>query len=228
LNTLNPVSLVSNTEYNYTVDASAGSKAADRFRIVFKPQAPLPVTITQVRAFKQNSDIAVEWVAANQINVSSYQIEKSTNGRDFAFASTQVARGGEGATITYNWLDVNAVQGGNYYRIKCVDRNGAFKYSTIVKVLIGKGATSVTVSPNPVEAGMMNVQFVNAEKGKYNLRLTNAIGQIVFNSSTEINAGSTTQSFALPSLPNSGSYQLEIIAPDASKQTQQVLIKANK
>ena len=228
LNVATPLSLTDTTYYNFTVDANAGSAASNRFRIVFRTQGALPVSITQVKAALQSSKIAVEWKVENQQNVVRYEIEKSTDSRHFATVGTQLANGTNGSSATYNWLDINVANGANLYRIKSVDATGSYKYSTIVKVLVGKTAPAITVSPNPIEGGIMNVQMVNQPAGKYSIRLTNAIGQTMLSRSTEHTGGSITQSFVLPSLPVTGTYQLEVIAPDNSKQIQQVLINSNK
>ena len=224
LNTSSAINLDDTTNYTFTVDANAGSFAENRFRIVFKPSAPLPVTFTSISAAEQSGKIAVEWKVNNQLNIRSYSIEKSRDGRSFTAVGTQSARGSSTVEITYNWMDAQVDAGANYYRIKSVDANGQYKFTTVVKVILGKMNPSVTVSPNPVSGSVMNLQLVNQVRGRYGVRLTNSTGQSVYSAITEYNGGNTTQSYQLPAGLNKGVYQLEVTGPDNNRQVQKIII----
>ncbi len=115
------------------------------------------------------------------------------------------------------------MNGYNYYRIKSVDNNGVVKYTQVVKVQIG-GKAAITVSPNPVQNGFINIQFAQQEAGKYGIRITNITGQAVYNREVTHNGGSASQSFVLPSSIVTGMYLLEVIAPDKSKHTEKLLV----
>ena len=186
---------------------------------------PLPVTLRSVRAWQQQNDIKVEWTVANQLNVSRYVVEKSTDGRNFSSAATVAATGNSRAEITYGWLDARAVQGSNYYRIKTVDADGAFSYSTVVKVLIGKSAPAVSAYPNPVVGGQMNLNFSDMKAGAYQVRLLNALGQIASVNRISHSGGSSNQLIALPAKTGVGTYILEVIAPDGQRFRQQINLK---
>ncbi|MFM2359607.1 MAG: hypothetical protein RLY16_1600 [Bacteroidota bacterium] len=224
LGTSTLISTIQPTEYNFNVTASAASAAANRFRIVFKVQAPLPVTITAVRAFEQNAAIAVEWKVENQLNVRHYVIEKSTDGHNFVDAGVVTSNNSVLNTITYNWLDVQARVGTNYYRIRSVDQDGAFRKSEIIKVVLGKKSSLVSVWPNPVKGNQINLNFVNEPSGRYIVQLSNVLGQITINKIIEHAGGSSIQSFTLPSQIADGVYQLEIVQPNGQKITQQLIL----
>jgi hypothetical protein len=206
--------------YSFTVDANAASKAADRFRVVFRQSTVVPVSFVSIKAAQQNNNIAVEWKVASQLNVLNYEVEKSTDGRSFNKVGTIVA----GSVSTYNWLDENAVSGNNYYRIKSVDNNGQVKYSAIAKVTIGKGGAAITVSPNPLTGNTINLQFSNQQAGKYAVRLINIAGQVVYNRTIQHGGGSASQSFVLPSTLVSGVYQLEVAAPGNIIHTEKLVV----
>jgi hypothetical protein len=183
---------------------------------------PLPVNFTSVKATEQGNNIAVEWKVASQSNIAGYEVEKSTNGRNFSKVGTQIATGV--ASATYNWLDVNAVAGTNYYRIKAIDINGTAKYTQIVKITLGKFVTGFSVSPNPVKGNSFTLQFSNEATGQYEVRLVNITGQVLYKKTVQHAGGNTSQLFTLPSQIISGVYQLEVIAPNKTKQAQKLLI----
>jgi hypothetical protein len=216
-----PVSLTDTAKVGFNVTADAASQGGSRFRIVFKPLSIVPVTFTQVRASQQNKDIAVQWNVANEINIKSYEVEKSTDGVTFSEAGTVEATGG--SAVEYNWLDVHAVTGFNYYRIRSIGSNGAIQYSEIVKVKIGMPEPLITIAPNPIVNGIINLQFSNMPAGDYNLRLLNLAGQEVLKQQVNIGTASDTKKIMLSKAFAKGVYQLQIVAPDNSGQALKVL-----
>lgn len=225
LNTNTIVSLAGTTTVNFAVNGTAASYAPNRFKLVFRQTAPLPVTITNVAAYQKNTNIAVDWKVANEMNMLKYDVEKSTNGTTFTRVATINVTGTYNAANSYNWLDENAVQGNNFYRIKSYDNNGEVKYSSIVKVTIGQKEGSFSIYPNPIKGNVINLQINNQPAGKYHVRLTNNIGQVLYVSSFNINGGSNSQALNTGSKLPVGIYQLEIIGQDNNHNTQKVIVE---
>jgi hypothetical protein len=204
---------------DFSVNATPASSASDRFRIVFAaPAAPLPISFTSIKAYQQGANVAVEWEVAAELNVKNYEVEKSTNGINFVKLGTQLATGNNSSDVTYNWLDVNPVSGNNFYRIRSIENSGMMKYSAIAKVNIGKLAPSFTVYPNPVTGKQVNLQFTAMDKGMYNIRLINTMGQTVYSTQYSHAGGSATQSISINGVV-AGAYMMELISPDNSKQS---------
>lgn len=225
LNTNTIVSLAGTTTVNFSVNGNAASYAANRFRLVFRLTAPLPVTITNVAAYQKNTNIAVDWKVANEMNMLKYDVEKSIDGTTFTTVATINVTGTYNAANSYNWLDENAVQGNNFYRIKSYDNNGEVKYSSIVKVTIGQKEGSFSIYPNPITGNVINLQINNQPAGNYHVRLTNNIGQVLYVSSFNNNGGSNSQSLNTGSKLPVGIYQLEIIGQDNNHNTQKVIVE---
>jgi hypothetical protein len=225
-NTLTVINLDDTTHYSFTVDANAASAASDRFRIVFKTAGVLPLSVTAVKAYQQQRSITVEWNVTNQQAVYEYQVERSMDGRNFSRIGTRPASTATNAA-SYNWIDENAVQGNNYYRIKCMNNNGSFIHTAIVQVWLGTAAPAVAVSPNPVEGAVMNLQFVNQPAGKYQVKLLSNAGQVLYRVTVTHTGGSASQTLSLPSHISNGTYQLEVMASGKSRKVQQVAISRN-
>ena len=212
LKTSKPLNNSGRTYADFTITSDVLSAAPDRFRLVFKASGPLPVTFTDVKAAQLAKDIAVEWKVENEINVRSYEVEKSTDGRTFNKMNTTAGNGGNAA---YNWLDKSPAAGDNFYRIRSIDNDGTAAYSKIVKINISKaGNNNFKIYPNPVMDGMIGLQMKDAGAGRYSIRLINNLGQVVDKNIMNHSGGSATQSFRLPKEPGDGMYQLEITAPD--------------
>jgi hypothetical protein len=195
------------TSILFTVTDDAASSAANRFMIVVEPSTVVPVTFTHLTAFEQNSDIAVEWVVQNEVNIRQYEVEKSLDGVHFTSMNHTHARGGN---TTYNWLDVHAVTGDNFYRVKIVDNSGRITYSSIVKVNIGKQQPAITIYPNPVTDGIVNINFIEMPAGMYQVKIFGAAGQLVFTKQLIHAGGNAAEAIQFNRKFAQGVYQLEI------------------
>jgi ELWxxDGT repeat protein len=207
LGTETAINLSGTTEYNFAVTADNNSKAADRFMVVFRSNASLPVTLTNVKAYQQNSGINVEWNTQSESGMLHYEVEKSTNGSNFAKVNTTAAK--SGAANTYNYFDATPNNGANYYRIKAISLNGEVKYSSIVVVRLNSKSSNITLYPNPVKGSTIQLQVSNVEKGNYSVTLFNQLGQQVMNKTINHIGGSSNQTVELGILA-SGVYELRL------------------
>ena len=219
------VSLTSANTFNFTVNADPKSAASDRFKIVFKVSSGiLPVTYKTIKAYQQGNNIAVEWTVEDEINISKYEVQKSTDGVSFTKVNTTAAKGTSGS-ITYNFLDVHPEQGNNFYRILSYNQSGAFEYSKVVLVKTGKTGTGISIYPNPVTGNTIGVALNNMAAGNYAVRLINMLGQTVMNKSLSHAAGNSMETLTPDSKLSAGIYQLEVTAPDNNISTIKVIVQ---
>ena len=108
---------------------------------------PLPVTLLSFTATKSTRQVNLQWVAANELNLLHYEVERSVDAVHYAALSTMPAVGGLSQT-TYRAYDNGPAYGINYYRLKITDIGGRFTYSGIATVNFN---TKITFSiwPNP-------------------------------------------------------------------------------
>jgi hypothetical protein len=207
LGTETAISLSGTTEYPFTVTSDNNSKATDRFMVVFRSNASLPVTLTNVKAYQQNAGIAVDWNTQSESGMQQYEVEKSANGTNFVKVNTTAAK--SGTANSYNFFDATPFSGANYYRIKAISLNGDVKYSSIVVVRLNTKGTKVTLYPNPVKGDQINLELSGLEKGNYTVSLFNQLGQQVMNRSIQHNGTNATQTINIGTIP-SGVYELRL------------------
>lgn len=123
--------------------------------------ATLPVTIASFTAQRNGSVNELHWTINQELNLSHYIVERSTDGVNFTSIGQVTARGFTSSAVNYQFVDHSPVKGINYYRLRIVDINNPVKYSEVRTVKIA-GITDITIAPNPV-TGIAHVQ-VDAEK----------------------------------------------------------------
>lgn len=213
------------TNVSFMVNADPASKAADRFRLVFRQLGPVPVSFSSISAERQDKNILVSWKVENELNIHHYVIERSANGRTFNEIGTKVAVGtGNGASLYYSWLDQQTLTGNNFYRIKSVGNNGETKLSEIVKVNMADEPSSITVFPNPVkEDGVISLSMVNEPEGTYKVNLVNARGQVILRRTINHVGGNTVYTIKLNNTIAHGNYVLQVSEGNKVKSTFKIL-----
>ncbi|MFT3682113.1 MAG: GEVED domain-containing protein [Ferruginibacter sp.] len=208
-------------DFNITSDAA--SKAADRFRVVFKnPNGfTLPVSFTNVKAWPKNNNVAVQWNVENELNIQQYEIERSADGQHFTKAGVTTATGSN----TYNWVDESATSGYNYYRIVSRETNGKIQYSQVVKVNMGAVKGNISVYPNPVTDGIIKLKFSNMEQGDYSVKLLNTLGQTIITAEVNNSSNNTLKEINVQGKIAKGIYHLEINKNDMEKTTVNVIVE---
>src|SRR6201999_1456361 len=95
------------------------------------------------------------WTTANEINTSYFEIERSLDGKTFQPIGTVQAKN-TAVQNNYLFADANIVSGILYYKLKMIDKDGAFKYSAIV-VVNNANQNGLSVLPNPSSASVVTV-----------------------------------------------------------------------
>ena len=216
LHTSTPLYIDGTTNVDFTVTSAAGSKAPDRFRIVFSQLGTLPVTFTSIKAYRQDKNINVEWKVDNELNIKEYETQKSTDGNGFTNLSVTAATANGAHSASYRVTDTHPVEGYNYYRIKSVDLNGKTATTSVVKVLTGSTHPEISVYPNPVSNGIISLQLNNQPAGKFGIRLLNKSGQVIMQKQIEHADGTSTETISLDKYAPHGIYQLEVTKPDGT------------
>ena len=145
--------------------------------------APLPVRLTSFNASEEGFSTKLVWNTAEETNIVSYVIEKSTDGRNFTAIGTVKAAN----LRSYNFTDAQSTEN-SYYRLKMVELDGTFKYSYIVSVK-AKLNTSILLSPNPVRSSLM-IQHPKANATSH-VQIMSASGQLLRDIRLSTNAAIT-------------------------------------
>ena len=219
-----PVALMKSSASTITcVDTMVliNSATAKRLKIVGRPgtdtdvdslyitsfSAITPVKFGAISASAANSIVKLNFNVETEVNTNSYVIERSINGENFVAIGTLEARNSK----TYSWIDNTPNAGSNIYRIKAIDNNGSFMYSNTIKVNASKIAKSeLSVFPNPVNNGKINVQVSGVAKGDYKVNIYAITGALVYTTSIFSEGTSVSKTIDLPTTVKNGTYTIEI------------------
>ncbi len=149
----------------------------DYWMVKLNPSEVLPLTLLSFNAIKQQNDVLTEWQTTSEINVSHFELERSTNGVNFISIANINAT--NSSTINnYRFTDVNVMLNNPgkqyYYRLKMVDKDGQFKYSNVTVINIATG-DPIKIYPNPARDYIL----VDGVKEGMAIEINDASGKLV-------------------------------------------------
>ena len=188
-----------------TAIAAAGANG----RVIVTVSGVLPVKLSNIKAYEKQSGIQIDWTAYSEENLSKYQIERSANGSVFTFIGEVTARNSMTET-KYSFFDPNPLWGVNFYRLKTIDADSRFGFSSIIKVNLDKSVKDITVYPNPVTGGYVSLQSADLAKGNYTVKLFTDNGQQVYSQRFSHTGGAINETIQLPNGTKSGMYSMQL------------------
>jgi hypothetical protein len=136
-------------------------------------EATLPVNFIGLTAKKATKGTEVRWNVAEEMNVSRYEVQKGTNAGDLKTIGIVFA----GEKTSYSFIDENPSQGLSFYRIRSVDNDGKFKFSTVISFSNGRSAAVLRAFPMPAQ-NQVTIQHGTIE-GKAQISIAAEDGRIV-------------------------------------------------
>ncbi|MCC7400714.1 MAG: T9SS type A sorting domain-containing protein [Chitinophagaceae bacterium] len=119
----------------------------------WKAQCPivLPLQLLQFQGSKHNNAVDLSWTTTQEINTSYFDVERGSDGIHFNKIAT-LPTNNTPSVNNYYYTDQNPLST-NFYRLKMVDIDGSFKYSSVLKINLD-GALKFDVFPNPANSSI--------------------------------------------------------------------------
>jgi hypothetical protein len=169
------------TEYEWDLELYDGinKTIGPVWRFTTPSGAALPVTLTRFSASKENTKVKLAWTIVNELNNDHFTIERSLDGSGFAAIGDVASRGNSVALQDYVFYDGQPLPGRSFYRLKQIDIDGHFKYSSILSIQFDKSA--FLAWPNPVSgSGFINIHLERAIRGELKITVYDMSGREVF------------------------------------------------
>lgn len=137
----------------------------------------LPLQLTAFSGKLNANTAQLNWSTTNEVNTSKFIVERSNNNNWNSIATVD-AKGEK--NNTYQITDANLAIGKYQYRLKMMDKDGKFTYSSIVLLEVSSKNLFVLNQnyPNPVK-GSTALSYQLSEKGKVSIELFTQDGRKV-------------------------------------------------
>lgn len=157
--------------------------------IAFTVITVLPVELIEFNATKtDNRQVALDWTSVTEQNADHYVVQRTDQLNTWDNLTEITAIGNTTETTKYETLDPNPLLGLSYYRLKAVDVDGSFEYSTVRSVSLDQ-AVLAKVFPNPVHDGTLVVSMEDLENAK--VHILSAVGQRLIVHSNTLSSSET-------------------------------------
>lgn len=167
---------------------------------------PLPVNWLSFDAKRSNLGANLTWATAAESGADYYLVQRSVDGFNFELVGKVDAVGNTVQISAYHFVDNYYLPSVIYYRIKQVDINGIFCFSTICTLLPISKAFDCHFYPNPIKDNKLFVEFGNRENAAVRIVMYSNLGRVC---STELytNCGSV-QNVKIPDSLMPGFYSV--------------------
>jgi Ice-binding-like len=190
--------------------------------VAYRPDVALPVTLIDFKATKADPGIELFWTVADEYSLARYELGRSADGLHF-YTIGSVNSANTAFLKSYNWPDNTPLAGTNFYRLKMVDMDGVFKYSSVIKINTDV-KKSISVYCNPVTNHMLVLKLYGQLKGDHIINLYTSSGIQVMSTRMAYNSHDVVSSISLDKNLAKGVYFLKISDPGKNETTLKILI----
>lgn len=171
----------------------------------------LPIRLLTFDARKVSASTAqVSWTIASSSNAQSFEVLRSSDGRNFSNVGSIHASDRQ---FAYSFNDMTLPTGTSYYKLKLTDKDGIISYSQVIAVLNGsKGVLLTSLIPTVVSSSA-TLSISSSERGTMQLMVTDMYGRVVKQQLAAIGTGNQQVVLNLAALP-AGAYQVTAVMND--------------
>lgn len=221
LRTSTPISLSDTTFVHFTIENNPQSKLPNRFYILFKRGAQPNLNIfAETQSTSDAHLISLTNDAEKSIDHYVFQMKKDKQ----SFEDIQYVKPENNNGIISNYALSNSVlESGTFtYRVKAICIDGESYFSNEV-VLQKSNNETLTIFPNPVSDGLINISLKEIPIGNTEWKLIHSNGNIVAKGTRLVQQKHDNFSIKLPPL-QSGVYQLAILLQDGTQRSTTVVV----
>lgn len=180
---------INSSNFGFAISArkiatGAQAERVNHIQITVHYSITLPVNITRFYAILAGSSVSVHWASNSEKSLSHYAIERSSDGIDFSSIGVVKAQQ-QSSEITYSFADNQPLKSNAYYRLKAVDLDGQFSYSSTFAVSYQQTG-NIQVYPNPLRKGQI-LTISNPGSEDIIIRIYSPAGVLLQSASTNKN-----------------------------------------
>ena len=171
----------------------------------------VPVTLGNFWGMRVGSRAKLGWRTETEINTAQFEIEQSEDGIGFRTVGRVTASGFSNNSRSYGFETAMAGSGANFFRLRCVDRDGKASYSKIIKLLPEQSRSGIgNIYPQPA-SGSITVEWTGGSAAPVQMLVADLSGRILLSSSVQAVQGLNRTQLDVARFA-AGRYILKIIA----------------
>jgi hypothetical protein len=125
---------------------------------------------------RNNNNVILNWSTARELNNNNFEVQRSLNGNNWSTIAIMMGAGTANNVQQYSFADKKMTAAVAYYRIKQVDIDGNYEYSTIKSIHDNEAAPATRIYAN---GSTVNIEFNKEVKIPFTIRIINMNGQVV-------------------------------------------------
>ncbi|MCF2488577.1 Ig-like domain-containing protein [Dyadobacter sp. CY347] len=176
----------------------------------------LPVTLIDFNGSNVENTAVLTWRTAEETNSERFDIQRSTDGKDWRTVGTEKSHGESYVVKSYSFVDKTPGVGDNFYRLKMIDLDKTFAYSRVIQVRLANHVLNSEFYPNPV-SDVLTLSSTNWNEVK-SVEIHNMIGNSVYRSGEKVSKTISVKEFPV------GMYILTITHSNGDTVSRKVLI----
>jgi len=173
---------------------------------------PFPVELIYFEVRKRSEKVELAWGTAVETNNDYFLVERSSDGVNYQSVGKVEGFGTSLERRNYTFTDENPLPGLAYYRLRQVDKDGAFEFSSVVSVL-NRNEHILGVYPNPGK-DWFTLSGLTPEAAMY-IRVFDLMGRVVYEQNSV--EGSNTLRLDLGNLED-GAYLIQVSGDEGYQQ----------
>lgn len=187
--------------------------------------SPLPVNLISFSGEVVNKQIELNWETASEINNDYFSIEKSLDGINYEEINKVKGSGNSSLPIQYLYIDENPFIGTFYYRLKQVDFNGTYEYSSAISVYYEADTESMfTILSDKLTPSTLQFIVSGSANQSLTFDVIDLSGKICHTEQYTIHQNNELITMTLSSQLRSGMYVLRMHSGNGQKNNQKLLI----
>jgi Secretion system C-terminal sorting domain len=173
----------------------------------------LSLSYSYFNAYIKNNAVNITWTA-NTSSRAYFEVEKSNDGRSFTKLATVNSKStGE---HDYSFIDNNIGKGNSFYRLKLVDADGTFTYTTVSRIRSNeKGSVFINNIFPTITKTSLNIQINSDRRMNTNMQIIDLAGRVVKKQALYLIEGNNNYPVDVSSLPP-GYYTITMILSEIS------------
>ncbi|MDA9563739.1 hypothetical protein N9R81_03570 [Flavobacteriales bacterium] len=180
----------------------------------------LPVELSDWKSRCEDNQVRLYWQTQSEENLDYFEIERSLNGYNYEVIKKIAAQGN--VNLITNYFETDDYSMDVYYRLKSVNFDGYFEYSTpIYQSACSLNTDWITVES--IDNGNLTIRSSLQSSEQFQIILVDALGKVLFTRTDWVDSGMTSLSISCSHIAT-GTYFLSCIGNQGTVHTQKLFV----